>query len=101
MHLTLDTTLTNDRMAIRAFSARRARCAAPPRVRRSLPPPRAAIQCVFIEHEQHNNNTRAHTHTQISLLSLGDRPVAMQFVELPADVRMMEVERLGLDLLKK
>lgn len=34
-------------------------------------------------------------------LSLGDQPLAAQFLEIPLDLRMIEAERVGFDMLKK
>ncbi|KAG9445335.1 hypothetical protein H6P81_016675 [Aristolochia fimbriata] len=34
-------------------------------------------------------------------LSLGDRPLAAQFQEIPLDLRLIEAERVGFDILKK
>ncbi|XP_068634414.1 eukaryotic translation initiation factor 3 subunit F [Aristolochia californica] len=39
-------------------------------------------------------------HTSVNL-SLGDRPLAAQFQEIPLDLRLIEAERVGFDILKK
>ncbi|KAK4760002.1 hypothetical protein SAY87_023133 [Trapa incisa] len=48
------------------------------------------------------NNGHASIKAYVSTnLSLGDRPLATQFQEIHVDLRMVEAERVGLDILKK